>query len=157
METTRRSFLQAGALTGGGMLLSLYFEPLAAAHQPGRGGPALSPNAFIKIMPDGSVTIIARSTEIGQGVKTSMPMLIAEELDVDWKSVRVEQADLDAKYGPQFTGGSFGTPMSWEPLRRVGAAGRSMLIAAGAAVWGVPPSECSTLPGKVIHSSTNRM
>src|SRR5580658_9317113 len=126
MELNRRTFLRAALLAGGGMMLGIFDETSASAAQPGRGAPPLSPNAFIKIMPDGSVTIIARGTEIGQGVKTSMPMLIAEELDVDWKSVRVEQADLDAKYGPQFTGGSFTTPMSWDPLRKVGAAGRSM-------------------------------
>ncbi len=136
MATTRRTFLQAVALTGGGFLLGFRVEPAAEAAQPGRGGPALSPNSFIKIMPDGSVTIIARGTEIGQGVKTSMPMLIAEELDVEWKSVHVEQADLDSKYGPQFTGGSLATPMSWEPLRRVGAAARRNADFGGGSILG---------------------
>lgn len=157
METTRRSFLRAVAVAGGGMLLSLYQEQKAAARQPGRGGPPLSPNAFIEIRPDGSVIIMSRSPEIGQGIKTTLPMLIAEELDVEWKSVRVEQADLDAKYGIQFTGGSFATPMSWDPMRRVGAAARSMLISAAASVWAVPPAECSTTPGHVVHDATKRV
>ena len=161
MTMNRRTFLHVTALAGGGMLLGLY--PGAKAQQrprQGQGGfpppPSLQPNAFIRIAPDGTVTIMARNPEIGQGTKTSMPMLIAEELDVDWKSVKVEQGDLDAKYGFQFSGGSVATPLSWEPLRRVGAAGRQMLIAAAAQTWGVAESECSTASGRVLHPPTNR-
>ena len=124
MEMNRRSFLRVTTLTGGGMLLGLYpgRETKAQFGRP----PALSPHAFVRLLPDGSVAIMARSPEVGQGAKTMMPMLIAEELDVDWKKVKVEQADLDPKYGFQFSGGSFGTPSSWEPLRRVGAALRQI-------------------------------
>lgn len=154
MEMNRRSFLRVTALTGGGMLLGLYPGRESKA-QFGRG-PALSPHAFVRILPDGSVTIMARSPEVGQGAKTMMPMLIAEELDVDWKSVKVEQADLDAKYGFQFSGGSFGTPSSWEPLRRVGATLRQMLLLAASQAWGVPAEECSTSGGKVFHRASNR-
>ncbi|HLK59887.1 MAG TPA: molybdopterin cofactor-binding domain-containing protein [Chthonomonadaceae bacterium] len=160
MTMTRRSFLQATALVGGGILLGLYPEKQSSAQQrPRQGftqGPPLSPNAFIQIAPDGTVTIMARSPEIGQGVKNMLPMLIAEELDVDWKSVKVVQADVDMKYGIQFSGGSFATPMSWDPLRRVGAAGRQMLVAAAAQTWGVPEAECSTGSGMVTHRASQR-
>lgn len=147
----RRTFLQTGALAGGGLLLGLY--PGRAAHAQ-RG--ALSPLAFVKIAPDGIVTLMARGPEVGQGIKTMSPMLIAEELDVAWKSVVVEQADLDPKYGVQFSGGSLGTPMSWEPLRRVGATARHQLVAAAAAKWGVPAAECATDAGKVVHAASGR-
>ena len=156
MRIPRRTFLQMTALAGGGFALGLYNRPSALAQGPD-APPRLAPLAFIRIAPDGTVTLMARGPEIGQGVRTMLPMLIAEELDVDWSSVRIEQADLDeAKYGPQFAGGSMSTPISWEPLRRVGAAAREMLIAAAAQQWGVVPSECTTQPGRVLHAASGR-
>jgi isoquinoline 1-oxidoreductase beta subunit len=156
MRVNRRSFLQMSALAGGGFALGLYDRPWAFAQGPGKP-PELTPLAFIRIAGDGVVTIKARGPEIGQGVKTMLPMLIAEELDADWKDVRVEQADLDeAIYGPQFSGGSMSTPLGWEPMRQVGAAGRQMLVAAAAGNWGVPAAECTTAAGRVTHAASGR-
>jgi isoquinoline 1-oxidoreductase subunit beta len=161
MNTTttigRRQFFRVSALAGGGMLLATYFrfgtEDLAAAGNAAE----FVPNAFIKIMPDGAVTIIAKNPEIGQGVKTMLPMIIADELDVDWKNVKIEQADFDStKFQAQAAGGSNATPSSWTPMRRVGAAGRAMLIQAAAQTWGVAESECDTAAGVVRHRASNR-
>src|ERR1700726_5329240 len=104
----RRSFMRVSAIAGGGLLLSVYLDPKLLGQAPQAPPPAnLTPNAFIRIAPDGVVTITAKNPEIGQGVKTMLPMLIAEELDVDWKDVRIEQALSDpGTYGRQFAGGS---------------------------------------------------
>ena len=156
MRIDRRSFLQLSALAGGGLALNLYRTPLAAAQRIG-SEVDLSPQAFIQIAPDGMVTIMARASESGQGMRNMLPMLIAEELDVDWKDVRVKQAELNEKvYGPQFSGGSANTPMGWEPMRRVGAAGRQLLVTAAAQTWGVPEAECSTRSGRVLHAASGR-
>jgi isoquinoline 1-oxidoreductase beta subunit len=155
MRVNRRSFLQMSALAGGGFALKLYRSPLAAAQGPGKP-PDLTPQAFIQIAPDGVVTIMARASETGQGMRNMLPMLIAEELDVEWKDVRVQQADLnEKKYGTQFSGGSANTPEGWEPMRRVGAAGRELLMTAAAQTWGVPVAECTTQPGRVLHQGSD--
>ena len=152
----RRSFLKVSALAGGGLMLAVE-DLFAQSVSPASSAADFAPNAFIRITPDNVVTIIAKNPEVGQGVKTSMPMLIAEELGVEWKQVRLQQADLDpAKYGPQNAGGSTGTPTNWEPLRRAGAAGRHMLIAAAAQTWGVAASECTATAGRVTHGASNR-
>ena len=156
MRLNRRSFLQLTALAGGGLALELYRSPFAAAQKPGTP-PDLTPQAFIHIAPDGVVTIMARASESGQGMRNMLPMLIAEELDVDWKNVRVQQAELNEKiYGHQFSGGSANTPQGWEPMRRVGAAGRELLITAAAQTWGVPDAECTTQSGRVLHAASGR-
>jgi len=156
MRIDRRSFLQLSALAGGGLALSLYRTPLAAAQRAGAGA-ELTPQTFIKIAPDGVVTIMAKASESGQGMRNMLPMLIAEELDVDWKDVRVEQAELNEKiYGPQFSGGSANTPQGWEPMRRVGAAGRQLLVTAAAQTWNVPVEECSTEHGRVLHKGSGK-
>jgi isoquinoline 1-oxidoreductase beta subunit len=152
----RRLFLQLTALAGGGLALELYRSPLGAAQGP-QTPPDLKPQTFIHIAPDGVVTIMARASESGQGMRSMLPMLIAEELDVDWKDVRIKQADLNEKiYGRQFSGGSHNTPQGWEPMRRVGAAGRQLLITAAAEMWGVPEAECTTQSGRVLHSTSGR-
>jgi len=152
LDASRRSFLKTGAAAAGGLMLGFSLA--------GRGEAADGParlNAFVRIAPDGTVTIVSKNPEIGQGIKTMLPMLIAEELDVDWKDVRIEQALNDPKtYGRQFAGGSMATPLHWDELRRVGAAGRAMLVAAAAQGWGVPADECTTSPGVVLHAASGR-
>jgi isoquinoline 1-oxidoreductase beta subunit len=155
----RRSFLRVSALAGGGLVIAAYFEPVTdLLAQGGRGNaPVLVPNAFIKIAPDGKVTIIGKNPEIGQGIKTTLPMVIAEELDVDWKMVTVEQGDLDPqKYGQQSAGGSTAVPGNYDSHRRIGAAARQMLVAAAAASLNVPEGELTTASGRVIHAGSKR-
>jgi isoquinoline 1-oxidoreductase beta subunit len=153
MRLTRRSFLQVSTLTGGGMMLGLYVAPNARSQQP---PPPFDVKAFIKIAPDGTVTLVSRNPEIGQGIMNMLPMLIAEELHVDWKNVKVEQADFDPKYGLQTTGGSRAASNNWIPMRQVGAAGREMLIAAAAKKWNVPATACYAAHGRVYNRSTDR-
>jgi isoquinoline 1-oxidoreductase subunit beta len=157
-RVNRRNFLRVSAVAGGGMMLGTHIAT---------GGPTgamaaeleadFTPNAYIRITPDNTVTIIAKNPEIGQGVKTMLPMIIADELDVDWTSVRIEQAPLDTeRFTRQSAGGSTATPTNWMPMRQVGAAGRAMLVSAASATWGVPASQCTTASGSVHHAGSGR-
>src|SRR3984885_712559 len=161
---SRRAFLSVSAVAGGGMLLSLSIPQLADASIPlgiTDAPPADNTsviNAYVNIYADNRIVIMSKVPEIGQGIKTSLPMIVAEELDADWSTVHIVQAPLDAKlYGAQFAGGSFSTPLNWEPLRRAGAAARAMLITAAALTWKVPESQITTSAGKVMASDGRSM
>src|SRR5947209_3585866 len=158
-QVDRRSFLRVTALAGGGMLLGSYIK-LGEAAEAFAMTPSMADGMlgnFVHITPDNIVTIIAKNPEIGQGMKTMLPMLIAEELDVDWKNVRTEQAPFDpTRYQAQGAGGSTATPTNWDPQRRVGAAARAMIVAAAAQTMNVPESELTTSGGYVIHRASNK-
>ncbi|MEO0728656.1 MAG: molybdopterin cofactor-binding domain-containing protein [Bacteroidota bacterium] len=158
----RRSFLKTSALTGGGMLLG--FSWLAGCQPAVEEAPGLvmpeewfDINAYLKIGDNGVVTIMTPNPEFGQNIKTSMPMIVAEELDVDWENVISEQAPFNAeKYGRQFTGGSMGIMTRWEGLRMAGASARHMLVAAAAQAWSVPAKEITTSAGVLHHEASGQ-
>ena len=159
-SVSRRTFLQASAAAGGGLLLSLALPMRHAAGTPPVKD--FAPNAFVRIGSDGRVTLIMTQVEMGQGTYTSMPMLIAEELEVDLDQVHLEHAPPDdALYanplvGFQVTGGSTSVRAFWKPLREAGAAARMLLVEAAAQTWGVEPSSCRAETGYVIHNATGR-
>ncbi len=153
---SRRSFLRTSAV-GGAFMLGMSAQGALAAAAGAAATPEFTPNAFIRIGRDGRVTLISKQPEIGQGIKTSLPMVIAEQLEVDWKDVRIVQGDLDtAQYGPQGAGGSTSTPTNYENFHRLGAAARMMLVQAAANTWNVPVSECTAQSGAVVHGSSKR-
>lgn len=153
LRSTRRSFLRLSALAGGGLMLGLHRK--AHAQNP-FADPSLSPEDFVTIAPDGKVTIVARNPDLGQGSLNSLPMLVAEELDVDWKDVVVTRAGVGRRFGMQLSAGSRATPSNWEPMRRLGAAARSLLVNAAAQTWNVPAEECTTASGRVYHRTSQR-
>ena len=147
LDLDRRTFLFAGAAAGGGLWVGL--DGAAADTVPN-----LSINPWVKITADNRIIITSHNPEIGQGIKTSIPMLVAEELDVDWAQVEIVQALADASiYGRQVAGGSMATTLQYDALRRVGAGARAMLVAAAAAAWGVPAAEITTGGAMLRHAS----
>lgn len=155
---SRRSFLKSSALSGGGLLLSVsWLSSFKAADKLEEMNLPVEwqeLNAYIKITPDNIIKILCPNPEFGQNVMTSLPMIVAEELNADWKNVVVEMGPHDnTKLGPQFTGGSNSVRMYWKPLREAGAAARQMLSQAAAEAWGVPLAEVTTKAGVLHHSS----
>jgi isoquinoline 1-oxidoreductase beta subunit len=152
----RRTFLQVIVAAGGGLLLGIGFVDDAEAQQ-APDTPPFSPGAYVRISPEGRITLYSKSPEIGQGIKTAFALIIAEELDAKWSDVTVEQSAIDAAvYGSQAAGGSRSIPTNWMTLRQAGAGARAMLLSAAAQQWGVPVSELRTAESVVIHDASSR-
>jgi isoquinoline 1-oxidoreductase subunit beta len=162
-ENSRRDFLKTSALAGGGLLVG--FVVPGAARLAHAAAADFKPNAFIRITPDNQVTVVCAQSEMGQGVLTAIPMLVAEELEADWSTIRVEQAPSNPAYGnphPAFgglqaTGGSASVRGFWEPMRKAGATAREMLIGAAADTWKVDRAECHAEKGMVVHKSGKKL
>jgi isoquinoline 1-oxidoreductase subunit beta len=158
-EVSRREFLQTATATGAGLVIGFH---IPATGRRGIAYPAsFAPNAWLRINPDESVLVIVDRSEMGQGVTTSLPMLLAEELDADWSKIKIEFAPADKAYinpmfGMQGTGGSTSIRAAYTPLRKAGAAAREMLLTAAAETWGVDKSECHAEKGAVVHTSSKR-
>ncbi len=155
VKVSRREFLATSALAGGGLILGLYL-PTVDALAANLSAAPFKPNAFIRVGHDGWVTFIINHSEMGQGTSTALAMLIAEELECDWRRIRLEFAPVDPVYnnpafGAQGTGGSTGTWTEFDRLRTMGASAREMLIAAAAKIWKVEPATCRAENGRVIH------
>jgi len=164
LPVTRREFMKISAALGGGLLIGIRLGSAAAAPAAATAAAtdtAFSPNVWLTITPDDMVTIRVGSSEMGQGVMTALPMLIAEELDADWDKVRAEFAPVNPAYanpffGRQQTGGSTAVRGYWSTLREAGAAGRELLVTAAAQSWGVPVESCHAEKGQVIHADSGR-
>jgi len=153
-SVSRRNFLRVSMIAGGGMLVG--FSALSNSETADTDATPFSPNAYIKISPDGKITLMSPNPEIGQGVKTSLVMLIAEEMNVDWQTIDVEIAPLDAKYGSQTTGGSGAIRARYMPLRQAGATAKAMLVAAAADTWSISASDCYAENGFVINKASGK-
>jgi isoquinoline 1-oxidoreductase beta subunit len=151
----RRSFLKVTMLASGALLVGVGTYSAALAGE--EAGEAWVPNLYVRIDPDGKVTIISKNPEGGQGVKTAFPMVVAECLEVDWKDVTVEQAPLDDRYGRQVAAGSRGTPDGWDDLRIAGTGAMYLLLHAAAKEWGVQASECHATNGTIVHEPSDKV
>jgi isoquinoline 1-oxidoreductase beta subunit len=148
---SRREFVVVGAAAGAGLVIGFYLPHGSPT------GATFSPNAFVKVASDGKITIVVARSEMGQGVHTSLPMILAEELEADWKQITIEQAGANPTlYGDQQTGSSASLRISWDPLRKAGAAAREMLISAAALEWDVPRSGCVAENSSVVHAASKR-
>ena len=155
-SVSRREFLLASGAVGGGLLLTASIPFLGRAAMAAEASEH-QVTIYARIAPSGQVTILAPNPEVGQGTKTALPMIFAEELGVAWTDVVIEMADYEGgKMGSQSSGGSFSTPANWMPLRKAGAAGRQMLIAAAAATWKVPDGQCTAADSVVTHVPSGR-
>src|SRR5262245_30820727 len=149
---SRRDFIAAGTAAGAGLVIGFYLP-----HGSNGGtGEGFSPNAYLRITADNKVTIMVARSEIGQGVRTSLPMILAEELEADWKQIEIEQAGASTLFGDQSTGGSASVKTTWDPMRKAGAAAREMLISAAALEWRVGRDTCKAENSSVVHATTNR-
>jgi isoquinoline 1-oxidoreductase beta subunit len=160
VEVTRREFLQVASAAGGALVIGFTFPACAPAGAP--PGPPLEPNAWLRVGTNESILVIVDRSEMGQGVATSLPMLLAEELEADWSKIRIEFAPADPVYnnllfGMQATGGSSSVRAAWTALRQAGAAAREVLISAAAQTWKVDRSECRAERGAVVHSGGRRL
>ena len=152
-ELNRREFLQTSAATGVGMTLWFTFgDGLGSA----QAASAYDPNASMTITPDGLVTVHITKSEMGQGVGTALAQIVAEELEVDWKDIRVDYPTSDPKYGLMITGGSWSVNWTFDTLSRAGAAARMALVDAAAQYWKVPPEECAASRSMVRHLPSGR-
>jgi len=155
----RRDFLQTAGTIGAGLVIGFHIPTRRGQQQPPPG--PFAPNAWLRIGPDDSVLVVVDRSEMGQGVTTALPMLLAEELEADWTKVQIEFAPADKAYanplfGMQGTGGSTSVRAAWTPLRKAGAAAREVLIAAAAQSWGVKSTECRAERGAVVHAKSRR-
>ena len=148
---SRREFVTAGVAAGAGLVIGFYLPHESSSEQE-----SFSPNAYLRITPDNKVTIVVARSEMGQGVRTALPMILAEELEADWKQIAIEQAGASTLYGDQSTGGSASVRTTWDPMRKAGAAAREMLISAAALTWNVPRSSCTAENSHIKHAATNR-
>ena len=148
---SRREFVAAGIAAGAGLVIGFYLPHKSASH-----AESFSPNAYLRITPDNKVTIVVARSEMGQGVRTALPMILAEELEADWKQIEIEQAGASTLYGDQTTGGSASIRTTWDPMRKAGASAREMLISAAALTWNVPRSTCTAENSHIKHAATNR-
>lgn len=160
---TRRDFVKAGIAAGAGLTLAVSVTSCGAEAPPGAGGATFAPDAWIRVGSDDIVTVMVDRSEMGQGVSTALPMLVAEELDADWATVRYQFAPANEVYhnplvmGQQLTGGSTSIAAAWLPLRETAARARLMLVAAAAARWNVPPGQCTTENGAVVSPDGKRL